>query len=74
MEEKPLISDNAIRVNGIVNVPEGEHWEKFWDDFIIWLENRGGGFFGVTEPINKDEEGESVIEKILEDSGIRFDE
>ncbi|WP_026478496.1 hypothetical protein [Alkaliphilus transvaalensis] len=73
MEERPLVTDNAIRVNGIINVPEEKDWEEFWDDFIMWLEDRDGGFFGVTEPIHREEEAEDVVEKILEDSGLKFE-
>ncbi|MCC5911929.1 MAG: hypothetical protein JJT76_16040 [Clostridiaceae bacterium] len=71
-DEQPLVSENAMKISGIINLPEGEKQEELWDEFIDWLEGKGGGFFGMTAPIAGEEEADSAVERVLEDIGLDY--
>ncbi len=54
--EKVCIGENAIAINGAINIPKGEDREKFFKEFTKWLKNNNCSFFGMTNYV-KTEKG-----------------
>ncbi len=46
--EKVCIGENAIAINGAINIPKGEDKEKFFKEFTKWLKSNNCSFFGMT--------------------------
>lgn len=42
--EKVCIGENAIAINGAINIPKGEDREKFFKEFTKWLKNNNCSF------------------------------
>lgn len=62
---KDCIGENAIAINGAINIPKGEDREKFFKEFTKWLKNKNCSFFGMTDYVNTDKEAKERAKKIL---------
>lgn len=65
--EKVCIGENAIAINGAINIPKGEDREKFFKEFTKWLKNNNCSFFGMTNYVKTEKEAKEKTKEILFD-------
>ncbi|ABS42918.1 hypothetical protein HYH96_05685 [Clostridium botulinum] len=65
--EKVCIGENAIAINGAINIPKGEDREKFFKEFRKWLKNNNCSFFGMTNYVKTEKEAKEKTKEILFD-------
>lgn len=61
--EKVCIGENAIAINGAINIPKGEDREKFFKEFTKWLKNNNCSFFGMTNYVKTEKEAKEKQKK-----------
>lgn len=61
--EKVCIGENAIAINGAINIPKGEDREKFFKEFRKWLKNNNCSFFGMTNYVKTEKEAKEKQKK-----------
>ena len=74
-EDESVVGRNALVIDGVITIPDGVDQDKFFDEFIYWLESKNSSFFGFTRPVEDEEDGNGCVEKILtERAGIDLKE
>ncbi|EJO5347827.1 hypothetical protein NRP93_001919 [Clostridium botulinum] len=65
--EDDCIGENAIAINGAINIPEGEDKEKIFKEFKNWLKNKNCSFFGMTNYVETNKEAKKRTKEIIFD-------
>jgi hypothetical protein len=59
-----------LYIKGAITLPEGVDWEDFFDELLLWLEDKGAFFFGGTEKV--EDKVEAVYRILKETTGLEM--
>lgn len=65
IEGSSVIGRNAFSIDGAISILEGQDQERFLEELIEFLENKGAYFFGFTDTIEGEAMREGKLREIL---------